>query len=100
MIHEIVKGADDDIEFQGFKGRYFYRMIILVLGIIVITFFLYGIGFNSLYLFLVMLAIGLVGVMYIRHEMEVNKKFGHIHKEHSPPDAIIQNVQFFKMIKK
>lgn len=100
MIREVVKGADDDIEFIGFKGRYFYRLIYMVVILIAITFLAYGLGLNSIIFFLIMFGIGTGGFFYIKHEMETNKKFGHIHKSHSPPKAIVQNQQFFKIIKK
>lgn len=100
MVTEVVKGADDEIEFIGFKGRYFNRLIFMVIGLITITFLMYGFGLNSLLFFFVMFGAGAFGFFYIKHEMAVNKKFGHIHKKHRAPDAIIQSRQFFKMIKK
>ncbi|WP_026632635.1 DUF4133 domain-containing protein [Dyadobacter alkalitolerans] len=100
MIREVVKGADDEIEFIGFKGRYFNRLIFMVLGLVGFTFLAYGFGLNSLIFFFVMFGIGTAGFFYIKHEMGVNKKFGHIHKTHKAPKAIVQNQQFFKMIKK
>lgn len=100
MIVEVVKGTDDEIEFKGFKGRYFYQLVGLVLGLIIVTFITYALGVNSLIFFFVMLGIGIVGLLYIQNKMEVNKKYGHIHEKHSPPKAIIQNQQFFKILKK
>lgn len=100
MVTEVVKGVDDEIEFMGFKGRYFNRLIVMVIGLIATTFLMYGFGLNSLLFFFVMLAIGIFGFFYIKHEMAVNMKFGHIHKKHRAPGAIIQSRQFFKMIKK
>ncbi|WP_138485062.1 DUF4133 domain-containing protein [Dyadobacter bucti] len=100
MIKEVVKGADDEIEFLGFKGRYFNRLIAMVLILVALTFIIYGFGLNSILFFFVMFGIGTGGFFYIKHEMQMNKKFGHIHKSHKAPKAIVQNQQFFKMIKK
>lgn len=99
MITEIIKGADDEIEFIGFKGRYFNRLMFMVIGLVIITLLFYTLGFNSLLFFLVMLGLGVMGFYYIKHEMAMNKKHGHIHKSHHAPQAIIQNQQFFKIIK-
>ncbi len=100
MIKEVIKGTDDEIEFKGFKGRYFTRLVVYVLSLILITFFLYSIGLNSLIFFLIALAAGIGGFFYIRMEMEKNKKYGHIHKRHSPPKNIIQDLPFYKFVKK
>ncbi|MGM9512461.1 DUF4133 domain-containing protein [Larkinella sp. GY13] len=100
MITEVIKGADDEIEFIGFKGRYFNRLIYMVIGLVLITFLFYSLGLNSLLFFFVMFGIGTLGFFYIKHEMAVHKKFGHIHKSHHAPSAIIQNHKFFKMIQK
>ena len=100
MITEIVKGVDDEIEFKGFKGRYFYRLCWFVGILLALTFLTYGAGGSSLLLFAVFGGVGIAGYMYIKHEMETNGKYGHIHKAHGAPKSIIQNQQFFKIIKK
>lgn len=100
MINEVIKGADDEIEFKGFKGRYFTRLVVFIVGLMAFTILLYGLGLNSIVFFGIALAIGVAGFFYIRMEMEKNKKFGHIHKKHAPPKAIIQNKPFYKILSK
>ncbi|PWJ53416.1 uncharacterized protein DUF4133 [Dyadobacter jejuensis] len=99
MITEVIKGADDEIEFLGFKGRYFYRLVQMVITLILITFITYALGFNSLWLFIIMFGIGLMAYFYIENEMHSNHKHGHIHRKHKAPKAIIQNKPFYKIIK-
>lgn len=99
MRSQVIKGVDDEIEFKGFKGRYFYQLVGVVIGVLLLTFLLYGIGFTSIWLFLFMLMLGSVGFFYIRSEQEKNKKFGHIYKTHNAPVSIVQNKQFYRFIK-
>lgn len=100
MIFEVIKGTDDEIEFKGFKGRYFTRLVVFILSLILVTFFLYSIGLNSFLFFLIALIAGIGGFFYLRMEMEKNKKFGHIHKKHLPPKNIIQDKPFYQFVKK
>lgn len=99
MKSAVIKGVDDEIEFKGFKGRYFYQLAGLVIGVLVITFLLYGIGFTSFWLFAFMLLLGAAGFFYIRGQQEKNKKYGHIYKTHDAPVSIVQNKQFYRFIK-
>ena len=100
MITDVIKGVDDDIEFKGFKGRYFYKLAGMVIGLLVFTFLSYSIGLNSLWFFVIVLLIGIAGFLYIQNEMQKLGKYGHLHKKHSPPKAIVQSMQFYKFLKK
>lgn len=98
MITEVIKGVDDQIEFKGFKGRYFTRLAIFVVGLIFLTLFLYALGLKSFWFFLIALGIGVAGYFYIQMEMQKNQKYGHIHAKHNAPEAIIQDKPFHKFL--
>ncbi|SEJ74553.1 protein of unknown function [Dyadobacter sp. SG02] len=57
--HNIYRGIDNDIEFKGLRGKYFYYAIGAAVGIIFLTFLLYLIGLPTLFA-LAFLAIGLI----------------------------------------
>lgn len=98
MNTKLVKGIDDEIEFKGFKGRYFYQLAGTVLGLLTLTFLLYTTGINSVILLVAAVAAAVFAFTYIKTNMEKNGKYGHIHKQHSPPQHIIINKPFHKLI--
>lgn len=95
-----MKGIDDEIEFKGFKGRYFYQLAGSVLGLLTLVFLLYTTGINSIILLFVALGAGAFALTYIKGNMEKNGKYGHIHKQHAPPQHVIINKPFHKLIAK
>ena len=78
MIIEVIKGVDDLIEFKGFKGRYFYMLAVTVVSLLVLTFILYSIGLNSVFLMVFALMMGIGAYIYIKFLMDKNGKYGHI----------------------
>lgn len=99
MTKTVIKGVDDEIEFKGFKGRYFYYLAGTVIGLLVLTFLLYSIGLSSFMLFFIMVLMAAGAWMYLKFLMDTNGKYGHIKKKHSPPKYIIINHSFRKMVK-
>lgn len=99
MLATVIKGVDDDIEFKGFKGRYFYFLAGTVVGLLVLTFLLYSIGLSSFILFFMMILIASGAYMYIKHLMDILGRYGHIKQKHAPPKYIIINNSFRKMVK-
>ena len=100
MINQVTKGVDDDIEFKGFKGRYFYQLAGAVLGLLMLVFLLYATGVSSI-LLLVFAGIALLcAYTYIKFQMDRNGKYGHIHSQHDAPTNIIINAPFYKLIPK
>lgn len=100
MNTKVMKGIDDEIEFKGFKGRYFYQLAGSVLGLLTLVFLLYTTGINSIILLFVALGAGAFALTYIKGNMEKNGKYGHIHKQHAPPPHVIINKPFHKLISK
>ena len=101
MIQKVIKGVDDEIEFKGFKGRYFYLLASSVMAILFITFLLYMVGFSSIWLLIISAASLAVISMYIKVEMGKNGKWGHIQHQHKnkKPTYILQNHAFYRLIK-
>lgn len=95
-----MKGIDDEIEFKGFKGRYFYQLAGSVLGLLTLVFLLYTTGINSFILLFLAVGAGAFALTYIKGNMEKNGKYGHIHKQHAPPPHVIINKPFHKLISK
>lgn len=100
MIQKVIKGVDDEIEFKGFKGRYFYLLAGVILGLLFLTFFLYMIGFSSFLLILFSVIAGVGAYMYIKILMDKNGKWGHIHQQHihRKPNFLLHNKPFYKLI--
>lgn len=96
MITEVVKGVDFEVEFKGFYGQYFYYLIGAVLGGLLLTFFLYIIGFNSMLVFVMMLVLVLLAVVYIKILQEKYGRYGRILAKHQgmKPKNIIFNKDF------
>ena len=100
MIIEVVKGVDDPIEFKGFKGRYFYMLASSVVSLLVLTFILYSLGLNSIFLMALALMFGIGAYMYIKFLMDKNGKYGHIHAKHEQSGyQLLHNVPFYKILK-
>jgi hypothetical protein len=100
MQQQVIRGIDDEIEFKGFKGRYFYILAGITIGLLVVTFLLYAVGFNSIFLLFFSLTAAVGAYLYIKNLMDKNGKHGHIHASHNPPTYIIQNEPFYKLIRK
>lgn len=98
MKTKVMKGIDDEIEFKGFKGRYFYQLAGSVLGLLTLVFLLYTIGINSFILLFAAVGTLAFALTYIKGNMEKNGKYGHIHNRHAPPQHIIINTPFHKLI--
>lgn len=100
MIIEVIKGVDDLIEFKGFKGRYFYMLAVTVVSLLVLTFILYSIGLNSVFLMVFALMMGIGAYIYIKFLMDKNGKYGHIHAKHEQSGYhLLHNVPFYKILK-
>jgi hypothetical protein len=100
MITEVIKGVDDAIEFKGFKGRYFYMLAGSIVSLLVLTFIMYSIGLNSIFLMAFALMIGIGAYMYIKFIMDKNGKYGHIHAKHQQSGLqLLHNVPFHKILK-
>lgn len=100
MIQKVIKGVDDEIEFKGFKGRYFYLLVGSILGLLLLTFLLYIVGFSSFLLIFFAAIIGAGAYMYIKFLMDKNGKWGHIHSQHTSrkPNFLLHNTPFYKQI--
>ncbi len=100
MITEVIKGVDSEIEFKGFYGQYFYQLAGAVLGGLVLTFFLYIVGFSSIIVILFMLTMVVLAVFYIKSSQEKHGKFGRIQAKHKKmkPNNIILDKDFKRMI--
>lgn len=101
MITEVIKGVDTEIEFKGFYGQYFYQLAGAILGGLIITFFLYIIGFSSVIVILFMLVIVVLAVFYIKNSQEKYGKYGRIQAKHKSmkPNNIILDKDFGRIIK-
>lgn len=100
MINTVIKGVDDDIEFQGFRGRYFYIFAASIVGLLLLTFILYAVGFSSFFLLAFSIFLGFGIYMYVKFLMDKNGKWGHLHLKHSnKPHYILHNTPFYKLIK-
>jgi hypothetical protein len=101
MITEVIKGVDSEIEFKGFFGQYFYLLAGAVLGGLVLTFFLYIIGFSSIIVILFMLAIVISSVFYIKNLQDKYGKHGRTKAKHKAikPNNIILDKDFKRIIK-
>jgi hypothetical protein len=97
MRTNVTKGVDDEIEFKGFKGRYFYQLAATVLALMTTVFILYSVGGSSIYLLIFALVAGLCAYTYIKFQMDRNGKHGHIHRRHDAPTHIIINAPFHKL---
>lgn len=100
MREHITKGVDDEIEFKGFKGRYFYQLVGAVVGLLMLLFLLYIIGFSSIFLMLIMGGLALFAYTFIKARMQRNGRHGHIHSQHDAPDHIIINKPFYRLLEK
>ena len=98
MNTKVIKGVDDEIEFKGFKGRYFYQLAGSVIGLLTLIFLLYSIGFNSFFLLLIAGIAGIFAYTYIKLQMDKNGRYGHLHSKHNPPRHIIISQPFYKLI--
>jgi Domain of unknown function (DUF4133) len=98
-IAEVIKGVDDEIEFKGFKGRYFYALAIYLVGILLLVFILYAMGFTSFILFFTAIVFAGVGVFYIQTLNKKNGKYGHLRRQHRPPKHIIISQNFKSLLK-
>ncbi|WP_028523243.1 DUF4133 domain-containing protein [Runella limosa] len=96
---KVIKGADDEIEFKGFKGRYFYQLAFTILGIVLAVFLLYMFGSNSLLIIAVAAVTAVFSYTKIKLDMGKNGKYGHIHSKHQAPESIIINEPFYKLVK-
>lgn len=100
MIHQVPRGVDDEIEFKGFKGRYFYQLAGTVLVLLLSVFLLYATGVSSIFLLVFAGVAGLCAYTYIKFQMDKYGKSGHIHARHDAPSSIIINAPFYKLIPK
>lgn len=100
MKSSVNKGVDDEIEFKGFKGRYFYQLAGTVLALLTVIFLLYSMGGSSMYLLVFAGIAGLCAYTYIKFQMDRNGKYGHIHQQHSAPSHIIINAPFYRLVEK
>jgi Domain of unknown function (DUF4133) len=102
MITEVIKGVDSEIEFKGFFGQYFYLLASAIVGGLVLTFFLYIIGFSSIIVILFMLALVILAVFYIKNLQNKYGKYGRIQAKHSrmKPNNIILDKDFKILIKR
>ena len=100
MIHQVPRGIDDEIEFKGFKGRYFYQLAGTVLALLLTVFLLYAVGVSSIFLLVFAGIAGLCAYTYIKFQMDKYGKHGHIHARHDAPSSIIINAPFYKLIPK
>jgi hypothetical protein len=100
MITEVVKGVDDLIEFKGFKGRYFYMLAATVVSLLVLTFILYSLGLNSIFLIAFAAMAGVGAYMFIKFKMDKNGKYGHIHARHEQNGFhLLNKLPFYKILK-
>jgi hypothetical protein len=98
MNTKVIKGVDDEIEFKGFKGRYFYQLAGTVVGLLNLIFLLYSVGLNSFLLLLVAGIVGIFSYTFIKLQMDKNGRYGHLHSKHKPPRYIIFSQPFHKLI--
>ena len=74
MAHyEIIRGADNEIEFQGLRGKYVYGLLIGVAGVVVVGLVLFVL-LPSPFLAGAITVAGAAAVFYIAFEW--NKKYG------------------------
>ncbi len=100
MIHQVPKGVDDEIEFKGFKGRYFYQLAGAMIGMLLVVFLLYATGMSSIWLLVFAGVAGLCAYTYVKFQMDKHGKYGHIHARHDAPTSIIINAPFYKLVPK
>lgn len=72
-VYPIFRGVDNELEFRGLRGKYFYYAVGGVIGSIFLTLFLYIFGVNLFLALLLMLATGGGAVFYT---YSANKKYG------------------------
>jgi uncharacterized membrane protein len=101
MVARVIKGVDEEIEFKGFKGRYFYLLAGVILSLLLLTFLCYMFGFSSFLLILFDVLLGVGAYMYLKFSMDKNGKWGHIHSQHQnrKPKHLLHDKPFYKLIK-
>ncbi len=101
MIINVIKGVDDEIEFKGFKGRYFYMLAIAEVSLLLVTFLCYALGLSHFLFLFVAFGIGIGIFFYIKSMQDKFGKDGHIKNQHEnmKPKYLLINKPFYKMNK-
>lgn len=72
-VYPVFRGVDNELEFRGLRGKYFYYAVGGVIGSIFLTLLLYILGINLFLALLLMVATG-CGVLFYTYS--ANKKYG------------------------
>ena len=72
-FHHYFRGVDNEIEFRGFRGKYFYYAAACLVGAIFLTMMMYVFGVNIIVTLFLLVSIGGGGVYYFHQQ---NEKFG------------------------
>ena len=72
-VYPVFRGVDNELEFRGLRGKYFYYAVGGVIGSIFVTLLLYILGVNLFLALLLMVATG-SGVLFYMYS--ANKKYG------------------------
>lgn len=96
----VFRGVDNEIEFRGLRGRYFYYAAIGIIVSIFLTLFLYIIGLNTL-IAISVLVIGSAGTLYYTYD--ANKRHGRwgetkLAVKNHKPFFVCQNRSFSRLI--
>ncbi len=96
---QINKSVDTDIEFKGYKGRYFYFLAGGVLISIFTLFFLYSIHVPVIITFPIGIILALVTIFYTKNLQDKFGKWGHIQSKHKANFSISVNKKFKNIIR-
>lgn len=71
--YRVYRGVDNQIEFKGLKGKYFYYGIGAILGVILFCFITYLLGVPAIIVIILLLA-GMAAAYFMAHHY--NQKYG------------------------
>ena len=99
--YTIYRGVDNEIEFKGLRGKYFYFSIGGAIGTIILTFILYLLGLPII-LVMIILALGLAAVYFLSYHY--NGLYGRwgaekLKVKQLQPKYIIRRDSYEKLIK-
>ena len=77
-FHHYFRGVDNEIEFKGFRGKYFYYAAACLVGAIFLTMMLYVFGVHIIITLVLLVTIGGGGVYYFHNQNETYGRWGDV----------------------
>jgi hypothetical protein len=99
-VYPILRGVDNELEFRGLRGKYFYYAVAGVIGGIFLALLLYIVGINLLVAFALMVLTAGGSLIYV---FSANKTYGRWGTVKQPvrrlkPHYVYQNRSFRQLI--